>query len=55
MNNKTIFYKGEKMAELGLVDSMLVKARSAQAGFEKFSQEQVDQVVKAIAAPEIIP
>ncbi|MCL5072994.1 MAG: aldehyde dehydrogenase family protein, partial [Actinobacteria bacterium] len=37
------------MAELGLVDSMLVKARSAQAGFEKFSQEQVDQVVKAIA------
>ncbi|MCL5070871.1 MAG: aldehyde dehydrogenase family protein [Actinobacteria bacterium] len=37
------------MAELGLVDSMVVKAKSAQAGFEKFSQVQVDYVVKAIA------
>jgi succinate-semialdehyde dehydrogenase len=37
------------MAELGLVDLMLVKARKAQVDFEKFSQEEIDKVVKAIA------
>lgn len=37
------------MAELGLVDLMLDKARKAQVEFEKFSQEEIDAVVKAIA------
>ena len=37
------------MAEPGIVDLMLVKARKAQVAFEKFNQEQVDAVVKAIA------
>jgi succinate-semialdehyde dehydrogenase len=37
------------MAEQGIVDLMLVKARKAQVDFEKFNQEEVDRVVKAIA------
>ena len=37
------------MAELGLVDLMLAKARKAQVEFEKFNQEEIDSVVKAIA------
>ncbi len=37
------------MAELGLVDLMLAKARKAQVEFEKFSQEEIDAVVKAVA------
>jgi succinate-semialdehyde dehydrogenase len=37
------------MAEPGIVDLMLVKARKAQVAFEKFNQEEIDAVVKAIA------
>src|SRR5665647_2400483 len=37
------------MIELVLVDLMLAKARKAQVEFEKFNQEEIDAVVKAIA------
>jgi succinate-semialdehyde dehydrogenase len=37
------------MAELGLVDLMLAKARKAQVEFEEFNQQEIDAVVKAIA------
>jgi succinate-semialdehyde dehydrogenase len=37
------------MEQIGLIDSLIKKAKEAQAAFEKFDQARVDQVVKAIA------
>jgi len=36
------------MNELNTIDNLIEDAKSAQAKFEKFSQEQVDKIVKAI-------
>ena len=35
------------MAEQGIVDLMLVKARKAQVDFEKFNQEEIDSSGKS--------
>ena len=37
------------MNEINQIDSLIEKARSAQLQFEKYSQEEVDKIVKAIA------
>jgi succinate-semialdehyde dehydrogenase len=37
------------MEQVGLIDSLIKKAKDAQAAFEKFDQARVDKVVKAIA------
>jgi len=39
----------EKTIPVSLIDELVEKSRAAQAEFEKFTQEQVDAVVKAVA------
>lgn len=39
----------EKTSKASLIDELIEKSRQAQASFEQFSQEQVDNIVKAVA------
>ncbi|MBU4292779.1 MAG: succinate-semialdehyde dehydrogenase, partial [Actinobacteria bacterium] len=39
----------EKTSPISLIDELIEKSKIAQIEFEKFTQAQVDQVVKAIA------